>query len=203
MKTISYYVKPFVVILGITLTLLFNCQTDTDKYQEKTAETSQLAMATTEYPMGPVLFPRREGQTHIDSLYETSFYLEDLGNNDYNIIVYMGLKEQSYYASPNSSHTYKGRFIFDVETDDKIQLFDALSEKTILKEDIEPHCNGYGANWIRQNTFYKQPFHLNTSEDFYIMGFIQFTIEPRCTKEVIPFGITNKDGNLKIAITKC
>ncbi|OMP30741.1 hypothetical protein [Mangrovimonas sp. DI 80] len=201
MKTISNYVRPYVVILGITLTLLFNCQTD--KYQKSTVETSQLAMATTEHPMGPVLFPRTEGQTQIDSLYETSFYLEDLGNNDYNIIVYMGLKEQSYYASPNSSHTYKGRFMFDVETNDKIQLFDALSETSILKEDIEPHCNGYGANWIRQNTFYKQPFHLNTSEDFYIMGFIQFTIEPRSTKEVIPFGITNKDGNLKIAITKC
>ena len=73
---------------------------------------------------------------------------------------------------------------------------------TIREPDSETADNGM-TDWIRANTYYKQQLEITTTADFAVGGFIQFTIEPRCTLEKIPVIIKRKNGVLKFEIDNC
>jgi hypothetical protein len=56
---------------------------------------------------------------------------------------------------------------------------------------------------VRENTYYKQSLKVLTNENFEVSGHIQFTIEPRCTLEKIPFILSYVDGKLSLKIDGC
>lgn len=57
--------------------------------------------------------------------------------------------------------------------------------------------------WVRQNTHYKQSLKVLSNENFEVYGYIQFTIEPRCTLEKIPFILSYVDGKLSVKMDGC
>ncbi len=67
---------------------------------------------------------------------------------------------------------------------------------------MHPFTNGT-VNWVRVNTNYKQQLEVATQVDFQVFGYIQFTIEPRCSLEKIPFIIKKENGKLKFELDNC
>ena len=143
--------------------------------------------------------------TFTDNDYELQFELSPLGINSYNLIIDMQLKNGSYYVSPKSTKgNFKGIFSILIEENDKIEIIDKLIETppSVEKFDPHPHVNGY-VNWVKENTVYTQKITLKSDESFTINGVIQFTIEPRCTLEKVPFFIKYHNGQIKVEIDRC
>lgn len=83
----------------------------------------------------------------------------------------------------------------------KIIANEAIIETPLSKGELNNH--GSLVNWVRQSTNYKQTLKVLSNDDFEVSGFIQFTIEPRCTLEKIPFILSNTNGKLSIRIDGC
>lgn len=71
-------------------------------------------------------------------------------------------------------------------------------------EEYDPHpfVNGY-VNWVRENTSYQQQIKRLSDGTFVVKGFVQFTIEPRCTLEKIPFFIKYNQSDMRVEVARC
>ena len=116
----------------------------------------------------------------------------------------MKLYDNAFFVSPNAKREFLGKFKFVIDDNDKFNQEGALLEAPLSKEEFDPHpfVNGH-VNWVKENTTYKQQLQLTTEKDFEVMGFIQFTIEPRCTLEKIPIIIKYSNAKLKAEIFQC
>ena len=136
--------------------------------------------------------------------YELKVQMSKLENDAYDFRVLMNLQDDSYYVSPNSKRDFKGKFTIVMEETTAIETVSDLIETPLSIEEIDKHpfVNGT-VNWVRVNTNYKLKLQRKVTTDFKVSGFIQFTIEPRCSLEKIPFVITNKAGEMTVSINKC
>ncbi len=136
--------------------------------------------------------------------YVLNFKIEKLEQENYELVIEMNLKNGSYYVSPNAKRDFKGKFSLVFDENDKLKLSSKLKETPLSVEEYDPHpfVNGT-VNWVRENTSYHQKLKPNTNEDFNVKGHIQFTIEPRCTLEKIPFIIKYHNGEMKIELFGC
>ena len=116
------------------------------------------------------------------------------------LMVSIELHKGSYYISPNSKGENSGKFYMDLGAITDIEFKGALLESPLSKEVFE---NDQQVNWVRVHTTYKQALQVKSIHDFEVFGRIKFTIEPRCSLEEIPFGISYKDGKYKITNPKC
>ena len=125
--------------------------------------------------------------------------IETTENNTSYLVVSLELYNGSYFVSPNSKRDFKGKFYMDLGDYTNIGFVDNIIEtpKSIEEVDLHPFVNGT-VNWVRVNTTYKQALRLKSKDNFEVFGRIQFTIEPRCTLEEIPFAISYQNGVLKI-----
>ena len=137
-------------------------------------------------------------------LYELRFEINKLENGVYDLILDMELKNGSYYVSPNSKGNFTGIFSIIIDENDKFEKTAKLIETPLSVEEYDSHpfVRGY-INWVKENTNYRQRIKRKSDEDFEVSGIIQFTIEPKCTLEKIPFFIKYKDGKLKVEIARC
>jgi hypothetical protein len=79
-----------------------------------------------------------------------------------------------------------------------------LSRETILESPLSKVDEKEGfVHLVRENTKYQQTIKVLSTENFEIMGHIQFTIEPRCTLEKIPFILTYENGKLRVRMDGC
>ena len=116
----------------------------------------------------------------------------------------MLLYNNAYYASSNSKKDFKGKFSFFINDNTFLTLKSKLIETPLLiKATDSEAADNQSSDWIRENTYYKQQLEIKTSEDFRVTGYIQFTIEPRCTLEKIPIIIKSEKGNVKFEIDRC
>lgn len=132
--------------------------------------------------------------------YQINLQIEHLNKNRYNLVVNMLLNDGAYYVSPYAKKDYKGKFTIIIANNDKLKVDSFLIESpiSVAKYDSSPF------DWVKENTTYKQELFVQSKDDFNIDGLIQFTIEPRCTLEKIPFIISQKDGEIKIMLLdKC
>jgi len=139
-----------------------------------------------------------------DPLYNLHFQLEKTKDNKHNLLISMDLKNGSYYVSPNAKRDFSGKFYMDLGSYKDLDFKGELIETPRSVEEIDPHPFVGGAvNWVRVNTSYKQSLEVKSQEEFVVFGRVQFTIEPRCSFEEIPFAIRYKDGKMIFIDPKC
>lgn len=167
-------------------------------------EQKPLALNNTSETVEPVYGPLFTATIPNRSPYETGLKIELMENNTYRLVIDMKLFDGAHFVSPFSKVDYKGRFRITINDEDQIQLVEKLTEtpSTVEEYDNHPFVNG-PINWVKENTTYKQPFEVLTEKDFSVQGNIQFTIEPRCTTEFIPFSIYSKNGKLEVKVDGC
>jgi hypothetical protein len=137
----------------------------------------------------------------VDELYTSIIRLDKQKNDEYLLSIEMQLKKNSYFVSPNAKGDFSGKFTIVLTEPNKIQTNDAITETPLSKEEYEKH-NGM-VNFVRENTTYKQALKVLSTENFETYGYLQFTIEPRCTLEKIPFILSFVDGKLSIKLDGC
>lgn len=136
--------------------------------------------------------------------YELKLNTHQLSNTIYDLEIQMLLYNNSYYASSNTKKDLKGKFTFFIESNDSFILKKNLTETPLTNKKYISSTNDKGlTSWIGVDTSYKQNIEITTKEDFQAKGYIQFTIEPRCTLEKTPVMISYKNGMLKFEIDKC
>ena len=136
--------------------------------------------------------------------YTLEYKIDKKDDTIFELVLNMDLNGNAHFVSPNSKIAYKGRFTLDINTDENIELVGNLIENPLSKEEIDNHPFVRGPiNWVRVDTNYKQKLKVNTEEDFFVIGFIQFTIEPRCTLERIPIKLEYKNGKMIVEKFEC
>ena len=154
--------------------------------------------------MEPVYGPLFMATIPTRSPYEAGLKIESTEDGTHYLIIDMKLFDGAHFASPFSNVDYNGRFKMTINDEERIKLTEEFIEipSSTKGHDLYPLVND-SRNWVKENITYKQPFKLLNKKDFRIHGNIQFTIEPRCTSEFIPFSIISKDGNLDVIIDGC
>lgn len=136
-----------------------------------------------------------------DALYTSIIRVIKQKNNDYALSVEMILKKDAYFVSPNTKRDFLGKFTIVLTEPDKLQLSEEIVETPISEEEINKH-EGL-VNFVRKNINYKKTIIIKSNENFEASGYIQFTIEPRCTLEKIPFVLSFVNGKLSVKVDGC
>lgn len=138
------------------------------------------------------------------ALYTVKFRTNSIDNNLHNLIIDMRLNDGGHFVSPNAKRDFSGKFTVIMDDNDTFELIGDLIESPLSVEEIDlhPFVNG-PINWVKENTTYTQQIKLNVTNDFEVKGYIQFTIEPACTLEKVPFIIKQNDGDLVFELFGC
>ena len=139
-----------------------------------------------------------------DKDYTLHFDLEKTKDQELALVVAIELHNESYYISPNAKGNFSGKFYMDLGSYTHINFDGDIIEapRSLAAIYLYPSVDGT-ENRVYVNTTYKQLLELKSQEDFEVFGRIQFTIEPRCTFEEIPFAISYQNGVMKITSPKC
>jgi len=186
------------LILSLCILIFLSCKIDHLK-TESNIESNFAQLPKSEISTQPVYGPNLPTEP-----YELKLNTHKLSNDAYDLEIQMLLYNNAYYASPNAKGDIKGKFTFHVDTTDSFILKNKLIETPLSNEEYHSSTNDKGlTNWISVNTLFKQKIQITTTKDFEVKGFIQFTIEPRCTLEKTPVIVKYKNGALKFEIDKC
>ena len=193
--------KKYLVILSIIV--FSNCTT-------KTENTKLIALATnnTEVSLtckkGSLEYSIFSQPDLNKDLYAVKISSLSESANLHNLIIDMRLKDGGHFVSPNATGDFSGKFTLKIDENVAFKPVSKLIETPKSVEEIDPHpfVNG-PINWVRTNTTYKQQIKLNSAEPFEVKGFIQFTIEPACTLEKVPFIIKYENNDLKFEFFGC
>lgn len=186
------------LILGFCLILMMSCQTDQIK-TEKIMESSDAQNLLSEEN---IITDKSTALT--SEPYQIKLDLHQLDNLKYNLEIQMFLNNEAYFVSPNAKGDFSGKFTFFIEENDSFILQGDLIESPLAdKAHVKLPFIDDLENSVRENTSYKQLLQITNPDDFQINGYIQFTIEPRCTLEKIPIIIKSVNGKLKFEIFQC
>lgn len=145
-----------------------------------------------------------ETSTVTPNPYNLTLEMSSLDNTLYDLDISMELFDDAHFVSPNSKGDYTGVFSIFIYDNTKLEPVSKLLETPLSVQENDPYTFEKGSvNWVRVNTLYNQKLKRKINDDFIINGHIQFTIEPRCTLEKIPFIISYHKGKMKIEIDKC
>ena len=136
-----------------------------------------------------------------DALYTAIIRVDKQKDNEYVFSVQMNLKKDSYFVSPNAKGHFSGKFSIVLTEPEKIRTIGAILENPLSNEENDK-SEGL-VNFVLQNTNYNQTLKVLTNENFEVYGYIQFTIEPRCTMEKVPFILSFVDGKLSMKMDGC
>lgn len=134
-----------------------------------------------------------------DPLYTTIIRIDKQSNKEHVLSIQMKVKQHGYFISPTEPGSFTGKFTIVLTEPQHLKTNGAIIETPLSKVDEN---EGY-VKWVRQNTHYKQSLKVLTKENFEVSGHIQFTIEPRCTLEKIPFILSYVDGKLSVKMDGC
>ena len=192
------------VIISFALLLCIGCATDNQQTgtTKVITKAEMFKIAKTENLKTVITTVKNEGLTIEDETYTLHFKIEKTADNIHSLVIAIKLHNDSWFMSPFEKKESKGKFYMDlgnydnldfdkdiIETPRAIATFDPFAKKPII--------------WVKENTTYKQSLNILSEKDFEVFGRLQFTIEPRCTLEEIPFGILYKDGKMTIFSPKC
>jgi len=164
---------------------------------EKGASDEVTACATTaDVPSAPTYFS--DDLVYNDELYTVVLRVDKQKNGEHLMTIEMQLKKDAYYVSPNAKGNFSGRFTI-VWTDARhLNRDQALIEIPLSVKEFERPVN-----LVRVNTTYKQSLQVLSDTEFDASGYLQFTIEPRCTLEKVPFRLSYKKGRLSAKVEGC
>ena len=134
-----------------------------------------------------------------DALYTSIIRVDKQENDEYLFTVQMYLKKNAYFVSPNEHKNFSGKFTIVITEPQKISANGTITELPLSTVDKN---EGF-VHLVRKNTTYKQTLKVLSEEDFEASGYIQFTIEPRCTLEKIPFVLSFVNGKLSVKLDGC
>ncbi|WP_415060522.1 hypothetical protein [Flavobacterium sp.] len=134
-----------------------------------------------------------------DSLYTAIIRIDKQSEKEHLLSIQMNVKKNGYFVSPTEPGSFKGKFTIVLTEPQHLQTNGAIIETPFSKVDEN---EGF-VKWVRQNTHYKQSLKVLSNENFEVYGYIQFTIEPRCTLEKIPFILSYVDGKLSVKMDGC
>ena len=136
--------------------------------------------------------------------YEVKFEMQQLKEDVYDFVVHMKLNDGSYFVSPNAKRDFKGKFTMEFDDNQQLELVSDLLETPRSVEEYDPHPYVRGTvNWVREDTKYRQRVQRTAQDNFHVKGFIQFTIEPQCTLEKVPFIIKYEEGEMRAEVFGC
>ncbi|RBA28193.1 hypothetical protein DPN68_08550 [Flavobacterium tibetense] len=139
-----------------------------------------------------------------DELYTAILRVDKQQNETYQMDIQMHLKKGAYFVSPNAKGNFSGRFTLVLTENDKLQRSGAIIETPLSVEEFDNHpFVNSPINTIRVTTNYKQSFAVLSKKDFEVTGYLQFTIEPRCTLEKVPFVLSYTNGKLSVRMNGC
>ena len=186
-------------LLAITLLIAtLSCNTNLNKptiaLANSTEVTAPLARMTT---VSTELVATKEP-------YEIKMKMNTLENDTFAFEIDMILHNGAHFVSPNATGNFTGKFTLHLDDNDYLTPVSELIETPRSVEEFDPHpfVNG-NVNWVREDTNYTLKLKSATKEYFSVKGFIQFTIEPRCTLEKIPIIIKNVKGELRVELFLC
>lgn len=153
---------------------------------------------------GPLEFSIFDKPNVNKELYAVKFSTIHDTKSKHDLIIDMRLKNGGFFVSPNAVRHFSGKFTVAIEDNEAFDLLGSINESPLSVEEIDSHPYVNGAiNWVKESTIYTQKIKLKTVEDFEVKGYIQFTIEPACTLEKIPFIIKKNKGELKFDLLGC
>ncbi len=145
-----------------------------------------------------------KGFTVKDKDYTLHFDIEKSKNQEHILVIAIELNNGAHFISPHAKRDFSGKFYMDLGSYTHLGFEGDIIESPRSSEEFDPHpFTGGLVNWVRINTTYKQALLLKSQDDFEVFGRLRFTIEPRCTLEEIPFGISYQNGVLKVIEPKC
>lgn len=177
---------------GVAL-LLFNYNCAEVNSQDIAANTT---MQDSVY-VGPTHFS--DDLVREDSLYTAIIRIDKQSEKEHLLSIQMNLKKDGYFVSPTEPGSFTGKFTIVLTEPQHLQTNGSIIETPLSKVDEN---EGF-VKWVRQNTHYKQSLKVLSNENFEVYGYIQFTIEPRCTLEKIPFILSYVDGKLRVKMDGC
>ncbi|MCF8277542.1 MAG: hypothetical protein K9J17_12485 [Flavobacteriales bacterium] len=163
----------------IILLIGAGCAADSQEIKHHHTNTAQDSVA---YAMNP---------------YRLSLELEALENNQYALTAAMEIDSGCWFASPHSAAHYKGYFSMKLHENNFLLLDSSFLEVPPSALQKDKWMNEM-THVVVENTTYTQTLKVNSTEDFKVLGMIQFVIEPKCTLEQIPFSISNVEGKLSV-----
>jgi hypothetical protein len=147
--------------------------------------------------VGPTFFS--DDLVREDPLYTTIIRIDKQSEKEHLLSIQMNVKKNSYFVSPTEPGSFTGKFTIVLTEPQHLQINGSIIETPLSKVDEN---EGF-VKWVRQNTHYKQSLKVLTNENFEVYGYLQFTIEPRCTLEKIPFILSYVDGKLSVKLDGC
>ena len=179
-------------LIIVLITLFFNCKSD-KKQLALISENKILSKSEV----------IKDFTTVNDKDYTLHFEIEKIKNKPV-LTISINLHNESYFVSPHAKRDFKGKFYMDLGSYKHLDFEGDIMEtpRSVVEFDSHPFVNGV-VNWVRVNTTYKQVLQVKSQEDFVVFGRVRFTIEPRCTLEEIPFGISYKNGVMTLIDPKC
>lgn len=190
-------------ILTFCLITLLSCNSNQSQTQELALATHQ-PEATLTCKKGPLEYSVFNEPDMNKELFAVKFYAIPKSQSVHQLIIDMRLKNGGHFVSPNATRDFSGKFTVIMDDTDAFDFEGDLIENPLTEEEIDlhPFVNG-PINWVRKNTTYTQQIELNTTEAFEVKGYIQFTIEPACTLEKVPFIIKNNGDKLTFEFFGC
>lgn len=175
------------------LILTFNCNcTDVNSQ-----EIAPIPVMQDSIYVGPTHFS--DEVVRDDALYSSIIRVDKQQNNEYVLSVQMNLKKDAYFVSPTENRHFSGKFAIVFTEPQKVFSHGTILESPLSKVDKK---EGF-VHLVRNNTNYKQTLKVLSNQKFEVMGHIQFTIEPRCTLEKIPFILSFENGKLRVRMDGC
>ena len=135
-----------------------------------------------------------------DLPFDISLQVENLGNNQYNLVVDLILEKGKYVVSPFSKDETYGHFIVSIEQTNKLIADNTLSETPTSVEEHDPILN-MPVRFVRKNTTYKRKFNVRETSNFEVSGLIEFVLEPDCIPYDVSFVISKQSGTVKVKET--
>jgi len=138
--------------------------------------------------------------------YTLKLSLENTNSNLPILVIEMNLKNNAHFISPLEEKEFTGKFYFDFGSYKNMAIKGQLTENpTSIGKVLYTNNDSTKEKikWVTENTTYKQPLRFKTIHNFEVYGRIQFTIEPSCTFEEIPFVISYQDGEMVFVEPKC
>ena len=185
-------------LAGILVVLSFSCQFDKPQSQELIAKLETPVVVPVN-EMKPTAVPKDNTKP-----YELKMKMNELEKDVFELELNMLLFNGAHFVSPNAKRAFKGKFTVHLDDSDKLIPISELIENPRSVEEYDPHpfVNG-DVNWVREDTKYTLKLMRKAEKYFSVKGFIQFTIEPRCTLEKIPIIIKNVKGKLRVELFQC
>jgi hypothetical protein len=168
---------------------------------EKLQPQERVISATTEDGISSSITYFSDDLLFKDELYTIILRVDKKQNKTYQMDIQMNLKKGSYFVSPNEKENFSGKFTIIFSETEKLIASGTIIETPLSKG--EPNNHGGLVHWVRQNTNYKQTLKVMSNKNFELNGYLQFTIEPRCTLEKIPFILSYTNGKLSVKMDRC